>query len=67
MMRRASCSNGWRNRWSAGPSASLVEVGPHPEHGTFATITVQGTDEQGIAKLRAALRPFQLRHEVRRA
>jgi fatty-acyl-CoA synthase len=45
----------------------MVEVGPHPEHGTFATITVAGTDDQAIAKLRAALMPFQLRHEVRRA
>jgi fatty-acyl-CoA synthase len=45
----------------------VVEVGPHPEHGTFATITVPGSDEQAIAKLRAALRPFQIRHEVRRA
>jgi fatty-acyl-CoA synthase len=46
----------------------MVEVGPHPEHGTFATITVAGTDDdQAIAKLRAALMPFQLRHEVKRA
>jgi len=45
----------------------IVKVGPHPEHGTFATITVPGSDEQAIAKLRAALRPFQIRHEVRRA
>ena len=44
-----------------------VEVGPHPEHGTFATITVTGTDDQAITKLRAALMPFQLRHEVRQA
>lgn len=44
-----------------------VEVGPHPEHGTFATVTVAKTDEQAIAKLRAALAPFQLRHEVRQA
>ncbi len=45
----------------------IVEVGPHPQYGTFAAITVPGTDEQVIAKLRAALRPFQLRHEVRQA
>ncbi len=45
----------------------IVKVGSHPEHGTFATITVPGSDEQAIAKLRAALRPFQIRHEVRRA
>jgi fatty-acyl-CoA synthase len=45
----------------------VVKVGSHPEHGTFATITVPGSDEQAIAKLRAALRPFQIRHEVRRA
>jgi hypothetical protein len=44
-----------------------VEVGPHPEHGTFATITVTATDDQAITKLRAALMPFQLRHEVKQA
>lgn len=41
-----------------------VEVGPHPEHGTLATIKVAGAGGEAIARLRAALMPFQLRHEV---
>jgi len=48
-----------------GPSASVaVEVGPHPEHGTFAKIKVGGADSAALARLRAALMPFQLRHEI---
>ena len=45
----------------------VVEVGPHPEYGTLAAIAVTGADDQAIAKLRAALTPFQLRCEVERA
>lgn len=42
-----------------------VEVGPHPEHGTFARIVLEGTvSESDAARVRDALRGFQLRHEV---
>lgn len=41
-----------------------VEVGPHPEHGTFATVKVSGAGGEAIARLRTALMPFQLRHAV---
>jgi fatty-acyl-CoA synthase len=52
-------------RAALGPTARItVEVGPHPEHGTFAVVRVVGVDEAAVAELRAALRPFQLRHEV---
>lgn len=48
-----------------GPSANVViEVGPHPEHGTLATIKVDGIGSEAISSLRAALMPFQLRHEI---
>jgi fatty-acyl-CoA synthase len=42
-----------------------VEVGPHPEHGTFAGVLLAGTaSEADAARLRGALKGFQLRHEV---
>ena len=48
-----------------GPAANVaVEVGPHPEYGTLATITLDGAGSEAIASLRAALKPFQLRHEI---
>ncbi len=48
-----------------GPTASLeVDVGPHPEHGTLATIKLDGAGSGAVAALRAALMPFQLRHEI---
>jgi fatty-acyl-CoA synthase len=48
-----------------GDSAKVaVEVGPHPEHGTLARIKVAGADDEAIGRLRTALMPFQLRHEI---
>jgi fatty-acyl-CoA synthase len=42
-----------------------VEVGPHPEHGTFARIVLDGpVSEADAARVRDALKGFQLRHEV---
>ncbi len=42
-----------------------VEVGPHPEHGTFARIVLDGPVTQTDAeRIRDALKGFQLRHEV---
>lgn len=42
-----------------------VEVGPHPEHGTLARIVLDGpASEADAARIRDALKGFQLRHEV---
>jgi fatty-acyl-CoA synthase len=42
-----------------------VEVGPHPEHGTFARVVLDGAvSEADAARVRDALKGFQLRHEV---
>jgi fatty-acyl-CoA synthase len=41
-----------------------VEVGPHPEHGTLARIVLDGAGEADAARIRDALKGFQLRHEV---
>jgi fatty-acyl-CoA synthase len=42
-----------------------VEVGPHPEHGTFARIVLDGpVAEADLARVRDAVKGFQLRHEV---
>ncbi len=46
-------------------TAAAVEVGPHPEHGTLARITLTGpVTEAALGRVRDALKPFQLRHEV---
>jgi fatty-acyl-CoA synthase len=48
------------------PARVTVEVGPHRQHGTFATIKVRGAlSEATQNSIRDALRGFQLRHEIR--
>jgi len=48
-----------------GPAANVVvEVGPHPEHGTVATIKTDGAGSEALARLRTALMPFQMHHEI---
>ncbi len=42
-----------------------VAVGPHPEHGTLARIVLDGpVSETEAARIRDALKGFQLKHEV---
>lgn len=42
-----------------------VDVGPHPMHGSFASIRLRGdVGEEGLANLRQGLSSLQLRHEV---
>ena len=47
------------------PGRVTVTVGPHRQHGTFASIAIRGTvPEATLASITEALRGFQLRHEV---
>jgi fatty-acyl-CoA synthase len=42
-----------------------VVVAPHPEHGTFARVTLEGpVSPATVAGVRDALKGFQMRHEV---
>jgi fatty-acyl-CoA synthase len=44
---------------------ATVEVGTHPEHGTLARIALSGAvTDATVARVRDALKPFQIRHEV---
>jgi fatty-acyl-CoA synthase len=43
----------------------IVVVAPHPEHGTFARVTLEGpVSPAAVAGVRDALKGFQMRHEV---
>jgi len=45
--------------------AAIVEVGPHPEYGTLARVTIDGpVSEAAPAKVREALKGLQIRHDV---